>query len=130
MWKNNFILSSFQRLPKSIPEVRCLCPEPPHTHPLLAEQFSCEPLYYDIQVLKFESNCRKFRPAIERISLGCVATRKPVRNLKLFSHTFKCNSAHTECIRHGTGSACRRRKFAIGRSNSLGYLKMRRIKKT
>ncbi|KAI1716687.1 interleukin-17 domain-containing protein [Ditylenchus destructor] len=62
-----------RRLPKTIREVKCLCNEP--RNKIVADRFPdlrCEPLYYDVPVLMFDSSCAKYEQTTEKIALACV----------------------------------------------------------
>ncbi|CAD5227220.1 unnamed protein product [Bursaphelenchus xylophilus] len=62
-----------KRLPQTIPEVQCVCQKP--TKMGILNRFpdvSCEPMMYDVPVLRFDDNCKSFTQTTQRISLACV----------------------------------------------------------
>ncbi|CAD5220484.1 unnamed protein product [Bursaphelenchus okinawaensis] len=62
-----------KRLPQTIPEVQCVCQRP--TKMMILNRYPeviCEPMLYDLPVLRFDDNCETFTQTTQRISLACV----------------------------------------------------------
>ncbi|VDN81994.1 unnamed protein product [Brugia pahangi] len=59
------------RVPAALAEVRCMCAHPPPK--LIGKRiFECEPLRYQIRVLKFDELCQTYSEQIETIALACI----------------------------------------------------------
>ncbi|VDN02954.1 unnamed protein product [Thelazia callipaeda] len=60
-----------QRIPAALTEVRCTCSHP-SPHVIGRRIFECEPLQYQIRVLKFDELCQIYSEQIETIALACI----------------------------------------------------------
>ncbi|KAL4001858.1 hypothetical protein ACH3XW_1075 [Acanthocheilonema viteae] len=59
------------RVPAALTEVRCMCAHPPSK--MIGKRiFECEPLRYQIRVLKFDELCQTYSEQIEIITLACI----------------------------------------------------------
>ncbi|CAJ0558057.1 unnamed protein product, partial [Mesorhabditis spiculigera] len=63
-----------KRLPASIVEVECMCSMPHSSkNPDRFADIRCEPSYYTMRVLRFDSGCSNFVEDTQRVSMGCTA---------------------------------------------------------
>uniref|UniRef100_A0A914C872 Uncharacterized protein n=1 Tax=Acrobeloides nanus TaxID=290746 RepID=A0A914C872_9BILA len=79
-----------KRIPKAITEVECLCNQPRNVQG--STRLLCEPLYYNIPVLKFDEACSMFKEEVERISLACLpvfASQTTANNNLIFGQSSK-----------------------------------------
>uniref|UniRef100_A0A914IEK2 Prothoracicotropic hormone n=1 Tax=Globodera rostochiensis TaxID=31243 RepID=A0A914IEK2_GLORO len=64
------------RIPATLSEVKCTCTRPFITIGRAGAQLECEPLYYHVRVLLFESDCLSFVEHTEKIAFACVPVFK------------------------------------------------------
>ncbi|CAJ0928703.1 unnamed protein product, partial [Mesorhabditis belari] len=63
-----------KRVPASIVEVECMCLMPHSSkNPDRFSSIRCEPMYYSMRVLRFDSACTNFVEDTQRVAMGCTA---------------------------------------------------------